>query len=282
MAPRPIEPADVPAVEAYLGDLGTALGHEPVGERKFIGLRHRPLGMLEEGEEGIVGVAPIVVHETEATLEIGADSDAVAGRLLEAVVDTRDEHRIRAWCHRGRHRRVFVGAGFRLDRVLHRLRARLPVSAVGTDGLSFRGFRPGEDEDAWLRVNNRAFEGHPEQGDLGRGDLAERMELPWWDPAGLRLGVVGDHVVGFCWTKVHPDRVGEIYVIGLDPEVAGQGWGRALTVEGLRHLHEERGCAEAILYVDGANRAAMSLYADLGFHEEHTDLAFVLDQPNRR
>ena len=35
-------------------------------------------------------------------------------------------------------------------------------------------FRPGRDEEAWLRVNARAFDWHPEQGRMTRADL-ERL-----------------------------------------------------------------------------------------------------------
>ncbi len=282
MRRRPIEPADVPAVESFLAELGDRLGGEAVGERKWIELDHRPTGVLAEDDDGLVGVAPVVGSEGPCTFEVATEDPAVAAALVDDVLAAHEDCLVRAWSLRGRHRDVFEAAGFTLDRVLHCLRRPLPAETWPPEGdLTFRGFEPA-DVDAWVAVNNRAFAGHPEQGDLTAEDFWERTELPWWDPAGLRLGLVDDDVVGFCWTKVHPGGLGEIYVIGLVPEAAGRGWGTALVAEGLRHLHEDRGCGEAQLYVDGANPAGLALYEKLGFEEGHTDLAFVVDQPNRR
>ena len=98
------------------------------------------------------------------------------------------------------------------------------------DGVGLRTFRPGTDDAAWLRVNNRAFENHPDQGGWVEAVLARRMAEPWFDPAGFLLAWRGDELAGFCWTKVHeePERLGEIFVIGVDPDAQGIGLGRAL------------------------------------------------------
>ena len=69
-----------------------------------------------------------------------------------------------------------------------------------------RSFEPGRDDEAWVRLNAAAFARHPEQGRLTVGDLRERMDQPWFDPAGFLL-VEDDstgQVVAFHWTKVDP------------------------------------------------------------------------------
>ena len=131
-------------------------------------------------------------------------------------------------------------------------------------GITVRSFVPGEDDAAWLRVNNRAFDNHPDQGDWVEATLQRRLAEPWFDPAGFLLAFDAEGLAGFCWTKVHegePDGpLGEIYVIGVDPDRQGIGLGRALTVGGLEHLSRDRHCPTGMLYVDGANPPALGLY----------------------
>ena len=62
-----------------------------------------------------------------------------------------------------------------------------------------------------------------------------REAEPWFDPDGFRVLEVDGRIAGSCWTKVHrttEPHLGEIYVIGVDPEYHGRGWGRALTEDG--------------------------------------------------
>ena len=120
---------------------------------------------------------------------------------------------------------ALVGLGFREDRRQHQMRVPLPRPDVVRvpDGVELRAFRPGTDDAAWLRVNNRAFANHPDQGGWVEEILARRMAEPWFDPAGFLLAWRGDDLAGFCWTKVHeePERLGEIFVIGVDPDAQG-------------------------------------------------------------
>ena len=86
-------------------------------------------------------------------------------------------------------------------------------------------------------------------------------------------------LAGFCWTKVHLDTqpvLGEIYVIAVDPDFAGRGLGRQLTVSGLRYLHQI-GAPVGMLYVDSTNERAVSMYRSLGFAAHHQQRAFVDD-----
>ena len=96
--------------------------------------------------------------------------------------------------------------------------------------------------------------------------LEQREQEPWFDPDGFLLAFDADGLAGFCWTKVHPpqpphepDALGEIYVIGADPSRQGTGLGARSPPAGLASL-AERGITVGMLYVDGANDAAVGLY----------------------
>ncbi|MDH6133832.1 mycothiol synthase [Kitasatospora sp. MAA4] len=151
-------------------------------------------------------------------------------------------------------------------------------------GITLRTFRPGTDDEAWLRLNALAFAHHPEQGSWTRQDLADRIAEPWFDPNGFFLATRGDRLVGFHWTKVHPaaapePALGEVYVVGVDPSEQGNGLGRALTAAGLRHLARDRGLSTVLLYVDADNPAAVRVYERLGFTVHEADLVYRVPVP---
>ena len=171
-------------------------------------------------------------------------------------------------------------AGFRHQRDLLQERVPLPLGEepAWPPGVEVRPFVPGQDDRAWLTVNNRAFADHPEQGGWVEATLERRMAEPWFDPKGFLLAFDADGLAGFCWTKVHPatdvdPELGEIFVIGVDPSRQGSRLGRALVVAGLAHL-ADRGIRTGMLFVDGDNEAALRLYESLGFTIHRRDRAY--------
>ncbi|MBV8950329.1 MAG: mycothiol synthase [Actinobacteria bacterium] len=169
-----------------------------------------------------------------------------------------------------------AAAGYSPTRDLLQMVVPLPLSepARWPEGVDVRAFVPGRDDAEWLRVNNRAFEGHPEQGGWVQSTLDRRMHEPWFDPKGFLLAFDRDGLAGFCWTKIHEDDgLGEIYVIGVDPSRAGRHLGRPLVVAGLQSI-AERGVPTGMLFVDAANERAVRLYESLGFTTRRTDRAY--------
>jgi mycothiol synthase len=201
--------------------------------------------------------------------------------LVRALVAEAGQLPLRLWAHGdlpGASRLAAV-AGFERARALWQMRRSLRAPIAGpqlADGLTIRTFVTGRDEDDWTDLNSRAFARHPEQGAWTRADLDLREREPWFDPAGFFLAERAGKIVGFHWTKIHAsdhEPIGEVYVVGVDPDERGTGLGRALTLVGLRYLRA-RGLPQVMLYVDEDNAPAIRLYESLGFVHRHTDVMF--------
>lgn len=163
-------------------------------------------------------------------------------------------------------------------RHLVQMRRPLPVpqdhpQRRGLPSIAPRPFERGRDEAAWVRQNNRAFIDHPSQGDQTEATLAATLAEPWVDLAGFLVLDDPDRpgeLAGSCWTKVHAatdddPALGEIFVIGVDPDQRTERLGTALVVAGLDHLWSVRRTGTAMLYVEGPNQRARALYDRLGF-----------------
>jgi mycothiol synthase len=199
--------------------------------------------------------------------------------LLAAVVHAlggENDGDVRLWTYKADEAsdRLAATVGLVPVRDVHQMRRPLPVGEAYE--LHTRPFVVGQDEEAWLRVNNRAFRGHPDQSGWTLADVRAHEAEPWFDPAGFLLHEEDGRLAGFCWTKVHaattPPR-GEIYVIGVDPDWHRLGLGRALVLAGLDHLAHQ-GLTVGMLYVDGTNTPARRLYESMGFTIDHTDRVY--------
>ncbi|MCZ7378141.1 mycothiol synthase [Micromonospora sp. WMMC250] len=197
------------------------------------------------------------------------------GRALARGVLASATGPLRAWAHGDHPSAAALGVdlGFTRARVLWQLRRSL-AAPLGEprlpDGVALRAFRPGADDAAWLTLNARAFAEHPEQGRWTSDDLRVRLTEPWFDPDGFLLAETGTgRLLGFHWTKVHERpgtaRIGEVYVLGVEPTAHGGGLGRALTTAGLAYLRDRRGLDRVMLYVDDSNTGAVALYERMGF-----------------
>jgi mycothiol synthase len=275
-------------------------GVAPLSEDVLLQVRHgngaqaRDL-VLTAGDGTLAGYAHLdapdaAAQEGDASGELvihpGFRRRGFGTALITAVQAGADSgHGVRLWAHGELPGVVSLAktAGFTRFRAL--LRLRMPLAQVPSAdpdlpvGVTIRTFRPGADEQAWLAVNSRAFAHHPEQGAWTVDDLRLRAAEPWFDPAGFFLAERDGRLVGFHWTKVHPDGgedgapIGEVYVVGIDPGQQGGGLGRALTLTGLRHLRR-LGLSSVMLYVDESNTAAVKLYTALGFTLWSTDVMY--------
>lgn len=143
------------------------------------------------------------------------------------------------------------------------------------DGIRVRTFEPDRDAHAWVALNATIFADHPEQGKLTFEDLQARMRQSWFNATDFFVATSTtepDELIGYCWCKL-TDEAAEIYVIGTHPDAAGRGIARALMARALAHL-EARGAEESILYVDGDNERALSLYRRMGYGERFIDVQY--------
>jgi mycothiol synthase len=217
-------------------------------------------GPVDPDGEGHWAVEVVVDPESRS-------EEAVAGCVLAVRRRLPEGDRVAVWSSVEYVAAGLEAAGYSEVRRLLRMRRGLPArgTAEYPVGMALQSFVPGKDEDAWLALNNAAFAGHPENGALDHNDLQQRRALPWFDREGFLLAWDGGRLVGSCWTKMHDDGTGEIYIIAVHPEARGRGLGRALLMSGMDYLHRKRKAASVLLFVEADNDEALSLYELAGF-----------------
>ncbi|MGY1830784.1 mycothiol synthase [Geodermatophilus sp. SYSU D01180] len=297
-----LDPARTAAVLALLRAAAAADGVRPLSEEAELRLQHGgPPGgrdvVATDDDGGLTGYARLELGdgtgdaEAELVVAPAARERGVGGGLLTRLEELAAGRPLRVWAHGDLPAAAALAGtrGYTRARVLLQMRrpltdADLDAAAPLPADVSVAAFRPGRDEAAWLRLNARAFAAHPEQGAWTPEDLRLREAEPWFDPAGFLLAWrgapdAGGTLLGAHWTKVHPpgdagpDAVGEVYVLGIDPDAQGLGLGRALTGRGLAHLRA-RGLDEVLLYTEEDNTAAVTLYERTGFTRYAVDVSW--------
>lgn len=296
--------AEIDAVRGLLEAASAADGHAPLDEHAWLDLvqggREGFAGLVawEEGHDHPVGYAQVTRGSGSWALESVVDPHhRVPGntigldvvRAAAGVIEAAGGGHVHMWVPQARqeHTQIAAAIGLSPGRVLYQMRRPLPVEDEmygGLEPLQTRAFVVGQDEEAWLEVNNRAFHWHPEQGGWELDTIKQREAEPWFDPSGFLVHEdAAGRLDGFCWTKAHLQAdppLGEIYVIAADPAAVDPepALGRRLVLGGLDHLYRQ-GLRWGMLYVDADNARAVKLYIDLGFVVNHLDQAFVGDIP---
>lgn len=267
-----------------LAEKATAVdGVAPFNEASLFALRDGSRARVQVIQTAAGGTLLAAAYAVgDAPVEIVVDPDhrrnGVGRRILsELLADGEDQF----WAHGNlpAAQALAASAGLEIARELLVLRLTFdgsPAPERALDGVTLRAFAPA-DTDAVIAVNARAFAQHPEQGAMDHADFARRTASDWFDPDGLFVAERDGQVIGFHWTKVENvpgvGRIGEVYVVGIDPDAQGGGLGTALTARGLRHMYE-LGLSIVDLYVEGDNAPALKVYKNLGFEEWKKDTLY--------
>ncbi|PVU82529.1 mycothiol synthase [Cellulomonas sp. WB94] len=293
-----LEPGMAAAVRSLAATAAAVDGVAPLSEQPLLRLDGTTetdvVHLIARDDVGVVGYAQLDLGAPDASSELvvaprarGRGIGTTLLARLDALVDA--PRHLAVWAHGDlpAARALAAQANLVVVRELWQMSLDLtarPADAPGQGasvlpaGVQVRAFVPGRDEDAWLRLNARAFAHHPEQGRMTRTDLDAREHEPWFDPAGLLLAERDGQLLAAVWTKVHPTdgaepAVGELYVVGVDPDAQSLGLGTALTALALDHL-TDAGLRTAILYTEADNTAAVRTYTRAGFTRSAVDVMF--------
>jgi mycothiol synthase len=262
-------------------------GVAPVGDQVLRELPHdRTAHLLAIDGDRVVGYLDLAPagDDAPAMAEAVVHPDARGRGIGAELVRTglqRGGAGTRIWAHGDLEpaRATAAALGLSAARELWQMRrglADLPAASPPAPGIALRTYAGPDDDAELLRVNNAAFSWHPEQGGWTEADIAQRRDEDWFDPASLFLAFEGTRLLGFHWTKVHDATLGEVYVVGVDPDAQGRGLGALLTLVGLRHLADRLGTDAAVtLYVEANNSAAVKTYERLDFRVFSADVAYT-------
>lgn len=307
-----LDPSRVGEVRRIAAEAEASDGVAPLGEQPMLALERPAPGVahvLALYDGGLAGYAQAADSDDGQVVEFVVAPGFRGRGIATALVDwmLRRHPRMTFWAHGDRPEAAAIAASHSMGKVrellvMTRKRGEAPdVSAFGANpgGVAPEGredvevldlneaySRYGADavDSAVLRVNNAAFDWHPEQGGWSLETLRERMGVDWFDPAGFFVALEPGEplrLLGFHWTKNVPvaegePPLGEVYVVGVDPSAQGRGLGQLLTAVGIAYL-EGLGIDEIELYVEGDNASALRAYEKLGFRTTKSDVMYGTD-----
>ena len=278
-------------------------GTPPIAEHILLHLRYggdkADSHLLVEIDNQVIGYAHLDQTDLVAgpSVELVVDPDhrsaGVGKQLLSKAIEICG-NKLRLWVHGEGEVAHNLATSFNFEKIRTVLQMSKSLSDIQPlpiidKEIVIRSFLPGIDSDAWLELNNKVFKDHPEQGGWQLSDLNHRLSEEWFDEKGFFIVEKNKQVIASTWTKVHGAHshdhdgdashahpaIGEIYITAVDPEYAGLGIGKALTITALNYL-KYQGLMDAMLYVDFDNKAALNLYDSLGFKLSSKDILYRL------
>lgn len=267
---------DLSAVAALLGrDLEEVRGDVAAlpdgveGLALVEGGRVRALGLFvrtELASDGRCALVWLSAPDARAALELVAEGEARArreGARTLAVREKRVEGAGALLAARGYAR---VNALVTMRRTRRRPVTPLPEGVVER-ALAEVG------PDAWVEIENGAFEQLPFAVRVTRADADRQMAAPAFDASLLRFLADGEGVLGMLRGVMGRDGTGEVESIGLAARARGRGLGRWL-LRRCEALLDQRRAREVVLRVAATNVPAVSLYRAEGYEEVSRDVAW--------
>jgi len=133
-----------------------------------------------------------------------------------------------------------------------------------------RPLQPTE-EGRLTQLQNRSFTGTWGFNPNTVEEIIYRISLPNCSQEDIILAFDSDKSIGYCWTRINfwkdkapGEATGRIYMLGVDPDYRGKGFGRQLLLVGLSYL-KNKGLRVVELTVDSGNKVACALYKSVGF-----------------
>ena len=271
--------ASVATIEAFIGAIEAVDDFPPFSEHKLLRIGGGEDAVAAAwGDDGVlVAVSVAAQHAGDSphwAFEVATRVEARTPELERAAIAAGaavvpDEAPISLWAHREEQLDAAVLLGYRERRRVLRMQGPFPPdpdpSGVDLGTLS-------EAEDAELiALHNRAFAGHPEASGMTKQRLEELRAMDWYDPSGVVAARIDGRLAGYCWTKLHPDGDGEVYLLAVDPDAQGLRLGESLAEAGYGWL-QAQGAIQAMLWVDGTNEAAIALYRRIGLTPSHANV----------
>ena len=279
--------ADVAAVSALADKAAAADGSHPLNEAAQLALAGQGsaevvhwLASSDESAAELIGYAQLDTRDRSVQLVVDPDHrhHGIGRALAERIISA--DHPISWWAFGDLPgaQALASALGLEVIRGLLIMRLDLATSPLQTPtplpaGFVLDHYRP-DDLDDLVAVNAAAFAQHPEQGALAADDFEARMHEPWHLDTDLLVAreAASGKLAGYHWTKVEGDE-GEVYVIGVRPDLNGRGLGRALLEAGIIHMRD-RGASVIDLYVEAANDRVVQMYRSAGFEVAHTDVSY--------
>lgn len=259
-------------VGRFLERLEEVDGICPLSDAKLAQITNSERTVVIEEDGSVVAVGVVAEHpqlddsrhwSVETALDSGLRFAQFEDRLLSSALGlVPGGEQVSVWSQRHSLDHALADTGFVVVRELAYMTVQLPIDSTGGD-LVTRMLRS-SDTDSILAINRAAFSSHREAASLDNAEFTDLLDQPGLGPEGFLVVEDDNEILGFCWTRVHATRDGEIFRVAVSPHVQGQGLGRALVIAGFNHLATEPAVTRGTLWVDLSNTAAVNLYRDLG------------------